>query len=289
MKLALGTVQFGLNYGVSNVTGKVSQTEATALLSYARETGIDTLDTAAAYGDSETVLGLLNVDGFRVMSKLPLQISENTSVGKWVENSVRESLLRLRQDTLYGLLLHRPSQLSGFSGDALYDSLLRLKCRGLISKIGVSIYDPTELDGLLKNFDLDLVQAPFSVVDRRLITSGWMGRLAARGIEVHVRSIFLQGLLLLTKRDRPHRFDQWESLWRRWHGWLEESKTNAVDACVRYALSHPGIAKVIVGVESRNQLQEIVTAVSKGPIEVPKSLMSDSKALLNPAVWANLN
>jgi len=288
LRLALGTVQFGLDYGVANAAGMVSPAEASAILADARAQGIDTLDTAAAYGESESVLGALNLDGWQVVSKLPPEAQGDLSVADWVTGSVNRSLARLRQPTLYGVLLHRPSQLLGVDGDAIYRALQRLKSEGVISKIGVSVYAPEELDRLCQNFDFDLVQAPFSVFDRRLVTSGWMTRLAASGIELHVRSAFLQGLLLMKAEERPLKFLRWAKLWQDWHGWLAESDISATEACIRYVLSHQEVGKVVVGVQSRSQLAEIVAVVSGGGLDVPSHLSSQAEELLNPACWPSL-
>jgi len=288
VKLALGTVQFGLDYGVANAAGVVSQAEAQKVLAFARERGVNTLDTAAAYGESEAVLGAINVDGWHVVSKLPPQIQDDMCAADWTTASVKNTLARLRQHSLYGILLHRPSQLFGVGGDAIYQTLQRLKHDGVVSKIGISIYDPHELDDLVRSFDFDLVQAPLSIVDRRLISSGWMTRLADRGIELHVRSIFLQGLLLMSKEGRPRMFDRWQNLWLDWNDWLAESGASAVEACVRYALSHREVGKVVVGVQSHNQLAEVVSAASRGGIEAPAHLGDDSEDLLNPARWPAL-
>jgi aryl-alcohol dehydrogenase-like predicted oxidoreductase len=288
LKLALGTVQFGLNYGVSNAVGVVSQVEASDILADARSHGIDTLDTAAAYGESESVLGASNIEGWQVVSKLPPEIQGDLSVADWAVASVNGSLARLRQSKLYGILLHRPSQLLGVGGDGLYRALQQLKLEGVVSKIGVSIYDPEELNTLCQYFDFDLVQAPFSVFDRRLVRSGWMTRLAASGVELHVRSIFLQGLLLMKGEERPLKFNRWAKLWCDWHAWLAESDISATEACIRYALSQQEIGKVVVGVQSRGQLAEIVNAASRGALEIPLHLSTDAEALLNPACWSTL-
>ncbi len=288
MKLALGTAQFGLDYGVANSAGIVSQAEAFRVLALARENGIDTLDTAAAYGESEAVLGAINVDGWHVVSKLPPLIQHDMCTADWAIGCVNNTLARLRQRSLHGILLHRPSQLFSVGGDAIYQALQQLKDDGIVSNIGISIYDPEELDSLVRNFDFDLVQAPLSIVDRRLISSGWMIRLADRGIQLHVRSTFLQGLLLMLQKDRPRMFDQWSNLWRDWHDWLAESSMSAVEACVRYSLSHGGVERVVVGVQSYRQLAEIISAASLGGIEAPAHLSANSENLLNPARWRYL-
>ena len=111
MKLALGTVQFGLNYGIANLAGQVGLTEAQAILSHARKCGLDTLDTAVNYGDSEQRLGEIGVTDWQVISKLPALPEQCDDVATSVRNQVQASLERLRNTKLQGLLLHRPEQL----------------------------------------------------------------------------------------------------------------------------------------------------------------------------------
>ncbi len=208
-RLALGTVQFGLPYGIANQTGQISRDEAAAILNHAWAMGLDTLDTAIAYGGSEARLGEIGVKQWRVISKLPAVPESVTDVAAWVENSVNGSLERLNIPMLRGLLLHCSRQLLGVRGDTLYRALAAIKDEGKVEKIGVSIYGPEELDALWPHYQFDLVQAPFNVIDRRLATSGWLKRLHQAGIEVHVRSVFLQGLLLMDTANRPVSFNRW--------------------------------------------------------------------------------
>ena len=288
MKLALGTVQFGLNYGIANLAGQVGLTEAQAILSHARKCGLDTLDTAVNYGDSEKRLGEIGVTDWQVVSKLPALPEQCDDVATWVRNQVQASLERLRTTKLQGLLLHRPEQLLGEHGRDLYNALLALKHDGLVAKIGLSIYDPLELDALTKNFKIDLVQAPFNVLDRRLITSGWMNKLAQMDIELHTRSVFLQGLLLMPSHSRPTKFNRWRSTWQQWDQWLVETGFTPLQACLRDALAHTGIARVIVGVDSLIQFKDLVLAAQGSVPELPRDLSSTDIDLINPGRWANV-
>lgn len=289
MKLALGTVQFGLDYGVANASGKVVPEEVARILATARNAGFDTLDTAAAYGESESVLGFADVDGWRIVSKLPPAIPDGVSGSEWVKVSVRSSLARLCQTRLDAILLHRPAQLLGPGGEEIYRSLQELKSDGVISRIGISIYGPEELDHLCHLFDFDVVQAPLSIVDRRLISSGWMGKLAAKGVEIHARSAFLQGLLLMDNGCRPKAFARWQPLWRDFEDWLADEGISAMEACIRYSISHAEVGRVVVGVQSQTQLLELVDASTRGGLDAPDHLASDSEDLLNPGRWASLS
>ncbi len=283
--LALGTVQFGLLYGVANRTGQVSRDEAKAILSYAWAMGLDTLDTAVAYGDSEERLGEIGVGQWQIISKLPAIPESCEDVGGWVQDSVLGSLARLRLPKLRALLLHRPQQLLGPEGNALYRALVTLKNQGKVEKIGVSIYGPDELDALWPRFQFDLVQAPFNIIDRRLALSGWLNRLHEAGTEVHIRSVFLQGLLLMKAANRPVTFSRWQPLWSQWDRWLDDQALTPLQACLGFALSQSGIGRVVVGVDSLKQLQEILASVKNSALTPPKSLMSEDLDLINPSRW----
>lgn len=288
MKLALGTAQFGQPYGIANQAGQVSLHEGKAMLQLAADNGLDTLDTAIAYGESEQRLGEIGIQGWQVVSKLPIIPDDCSDTLQWVTEAVNGSLRRLNVSSLYGLLLHRPQQLMEKNGDKVYRALQQLKQDGLVQKIGISIYDSSELDVLCNHYQFDLVQAPFNIMDRRLIDTGWLSRLAEQGMELHVRSAFLQGLLLMAPSDRPSKFDRWAPLWSKWHEWLKDVNLTPLEACLRYALSFSEISRVITGVENVNQLSEILQAAQGSAPEPRDAFKTDDPDLLNPAHWAGI-
>ena len=224
MKLALGTAQFGMNYGISNTEGQVKQFEIKKMLDFALKNSIDLLDTAISYGSSEECLGRAGVADFKVMTKLPPIPDNCENIYQWIEDQIAASSSRIGVDSLYGLLVHKASDLTGVNGGNLYRVLDAYRKRGEILKLGVSIYSPQELDPIYEKFSIDIVQAPFNLIDRRLHTSGWLNRLKNRDIEVHARSTFLQGLLLMPLSDLPVRFNRWSRLWNRWDQWKLENE-----------------------------------------------------------------
>lgn len=284
-RLALGAAQFGLPYGVANNSGQVSRDEAVRILDHAWSAGLDTLDTAIEYGDSEQRLGEFGVGQWHVVSKLPPMPESCTNVAGWVQESVTASLSRLKIKKLHGLLLHRSQQLLGAQGQTLYAALDALKTQGLVDKIGVSIYDPQELDSLWSHFRFDLVQAPFNILDRRLVTTGWLTRLKQAGAEVHVRSVFLQGLLLMPAASRPSYFQPWQPLWAQWHQWLADMKLTPLQVCLRFVLAQRQIDRIIVGVDSLKHLQDILAVAEETGIESPANLISADLDLINPSRW----
>lgn len=287
-RLALGTVQFGLPYGIANQDGQVTRSVAKTMLRYAAANGIDTLDTAIAYGESETCLGEIGSQGFKLVTKLPAVPDGHGDINCWVHEQVAASFSRLGVDSVYGLLLHRPDQLLKTGGQTLFNALRELKEAGLVQKIGVSVYAPDELDALAPRYRFDLVQAPFNLIDRRLFTSGWLQRLKQEGVEIHTRSAFLQGLLLMPRVAIPSKFAPWDGLWDQWHDWLAHYSVTAVQSCLAYPLSFPEIERVVIGADSTTQLEQIIAASKGGiPLDFP-DLRCDDENLINPANWSRL-
>ena len=222
------------------------------------------------------------------MTKLPAVPNGCVDVSRLVQEQVAASLNRLGMASVYGLLLHRPQQLLGSDGKVLYQSLQELKKTGKVQKIGISIYAPIELDVLIPQYRFDLIQAPFSLLDRRLYHSGWLRRLKQEEVEIHTRSAFLQGLLLMPQAAMPQKFQPWAALWDKWHNWLAVCNTSAVQACLAFPLSFSEIDRVVVGADSVSQLEQAITATKNVmPIDFP-DLHCDTENLINPACWCDL-
>ena len=195
---------------------------------------------------------------------------------------------RLKQDSVYGVLVHNANDLLKPGSKKIFNKLVDLKRSEKVKKIGVSIYDYTQLKSIIENYDIDIVQLPFNIIDKRLVNNNIFKNLQNMGIEVHARSVFLQSLLLMTEYSRPAKFKNWDSLWKIWHEWLNDNHITALEAAIRYAISIPEISKVLVGVDTRNQLEEIVTASHGLLPRIPSELFTDDVYLLNPSNWEKL-
>jgi len=290
LKIALGTVQFGIDYGIGSISGKVAPQEVDDILNYAYSQHINLLDTAPAYGNSEKVLGNVGVDRFKVVTKTrhfdDLEINNKNL--KLLSNDFHDSLESLKLEKVYAVLVHNANDLLKSGSNKIFDQLQELKRAKKIIKIGVSVYDCEQLQYVLDNFDIDLVQLPFNILDRRMIDSQMLTTLQKRGVEVHARSIFLQGLLLMSKSDRPDKFKRWNDLWKIWHEWLNDYKITPLEATIRHAISIPEISKVLVGVDSKDQLKEIIAASSGILPKIPGEMFTNDVDLLNPSKWERL-
>ncbi len=287
-KLALGSAQFGVEYGVANKVGKPSIEMVKETLALARSEGILALDTAIAYGNAESVLGTAGVEGFDVITKLPscLELAP-AEVHGWVIDSIKASSKRLGCRKLNGVLLHRPLELLSNNGHELYKALNKLKELNLSKKIGISVYEPADLEKLIPNYDIDLVQLPLNILDNRW--DKWLIELQKKGVEVHVRSAFLQGVLLMPAEQRQHKFKRWNGLFSQLDQWCANNGVSPMTACLAGLMKRQEISKVIVGVDSSLQLQQIVNNVKNlDYLPVPEALKTDDSMLLNPSNWNKL-
>jgi len=288
-KLALGTVQFGIDYGINSGV-KVESNEVINIINCARNNDIRLLDTAQLYGSSEQVLGDVNTQDFDIVSKTRGFAEEviTEKVASLVISDLYQSLKLLKQKSLYGLLVHHGEDLLKPGGEMIVNQLQSLKQQGLVNKIGISAYTDSQIKKIVDRFDIDIIQFPMNILDRRLIDKGLLNKIYSKGIEIHTRSVFLQGLLLMDYKKRPKQFDRWNSLWKFWDEWLADNKLSALEAAIRYMISIPEISRVLVGVDNKDQLQNIINAVDGNLPPIPEELSMNDPDLLNPSNWSDL-
>ncbi len=287
MKLALGCVQFGMPYGVANAAGKVSEKETREILSAAHYAGVDTLDTASSYGDSESNLGEFGIKDWKVITKLRPILPECHKIADWVITEIHGSCRRLKVDAVEGVLIHHLPDLFSKKGLSLVEGLQKAQTNGLTKRIGVSIYSPEDLDRVASLFWPEIVQAPFNILDRRLLDSGWATKLEEAGSQIHIRSVFLQGLLLMNPADRPEKFKKFDAVWKMLDAFCAKQDKTSLQFCLQYALSHAEFQRVVVGVASKGQLLQLLEAAGEKihtdfdpEIEIPQGL-------IDPRCWNN--
>jgi len=285
MRLGLGTVQFGLDYGVSSTKGQTSRNEAARVLDVARRGGIEVLDTAAAYGDSESVLGGLLAPGasFRIVTKSKPGSSADRG---GLRASLERSLKILGRDAVHGFLVHHVRELLGPDADAVYAELAALKSEGLTGGIGVSVYEGAQLDRVLERFDIDIAQVPVNVFDQRLVRTGHLARMKALGVEIHVRSVFLQGLALMDPETAPAFFEPIRHQLRSWREALAEAGLTAVQGALAYvrSLAEPDV--VLVGVNTAEQLEVNISDFAQPLPNLDFSRFAiDEASFVTPSLW----
>lgn len=270
-KLGLGTVQFGLSYGISNKTGKTPGLEVQRILSSAKNNGVEMLDSASGYGTAEEVLGQNNISGFKLVSKfLPPSEGEN------VASQFYKSLEALKLSSLYGYLAHRPMEL--LKHPEQWEELQTFKAAGKVEKIGFSLNEPEELEKLLKQgYHPDLVQVPYNYFDRRFEFG--IKELKNQGCEIHTRSAFMQGLFFMDPNELQEFFGEVKPLLRQ----LQEIDT-LNGALLKFVLEKPFIDCVITGVENEAQLLQNIESIKHAP-KLPELQKTISDNILIPSRW----
>ena len=284
-RLALGTANFGLEYGVKNLSKRLADQEIIDIVKCAKEGGIKTVDTAQAYGDSEQRLGSLKCLDMQIITKVGVEFEQHYGKGSLLD-TVYESLKRLNINRLDGLLLHRPEALLGLHGDDIISELILLKNDKLVEKIGISIYSPSILDHLSKFIDFDIVQAPFNVFDQRILTSGWAERLKEKGTEVHIRSVFLQGLLLMKPYELPDWFKtRWATIFSNWFSFQSLVACNVEELTLGHALKQTWVDKIIIGIDNSHQLEGLLEIEKNCNTFPDPNFTVNDLELLEPSRW----
>lgn len=256
-KIILGTAQFGFDYGIRNKRGKIPEAHVFQILDYAFSHGITKLDTAAAYGESEKVIGRFirkkNIP-LEVISKLPICREDQ------VEKYVRNSLNTISRDYLYGFLIHDFNHF--VKNTKIYEILKRCKKQGIIKKIGFSLYYPSEMQYLLDHkIDFDILQIPYNIFDRRF-SQKLLAKSLPKNVEIYARSIFLQGLLLTPSTEIKGKFISISDKIRVLEQIGARMKIDTASLCLNFVLMNPKINNVVIGIDNLIHLQRNIEAIS---------------------------
>lgn len=280
-RLGLGTVQFGLDYGISNEMGQTHEAEVAKILAEANRLGLRLLDTAPSYGEAEQVLGRALPAGCR----FDIVTKTRRGTAATVMDDFDRSCRSLQRSNLYGLLVHRAEDLLGDEGDRLMDRLTQLKQSERVRKIGVSVYTEGQIDAILDRFTIDLIQLPVNVFDQRLIRSGHLCRLKQAGVEIHARSVFLQGLLLMAADRLPSHFKGIRATVRAYHDTLAAHGLSPAAGALGFVRSVGELDVILIGVNSLDHFNENVSAFqAEARIDYSGFAIAD-ELIVNPQNW----
>ena len=285
MKIALGTANFGQKYGLA---GKIikSDKKVKKIIQFANNLKIKFIDTSSNYGSSEALLGNNNLKNFKIITKLKISNDEKKSnnLENIVFNKVEESLFKLNIKKLYAILLHESNDLKSNKRHKLIKVLKKLKKRNLVSKIGISIYNPKELNFIWPFWKPDIVQCPFNILDRRIYESGWLKKLKKNKTEIHVRSIFLQGLLLQNEKSMPRKFKKWKNIFKKWNNYCKKENISKIQGCINFIKSFKKISFVIIGFEDIKQVKNIISYFENDRKSYTTIACNDIR-LIDPRLW----
>ena len=284
-KLGLGASQFGLDYAVANPRGRSVESEVSDILQIGARSGVRLLDTVLGSGRPERIVGQL------MPRPCPFQLVLKTARcdrgPDFVESEARNSLTRLGVDKAHAIVVEQAGDLFSPCGPAMWDRLRKLKDEGLVDRIGVSVHASDDPVGIARRFHPDVMQAPASLLDQRLIINGVLSELAEMGLEVHLRSIFLQGMLFLPPDRLPTHLQSASRGLSRVRRMIAEGRSDPLQAALGFALARPEASTVIVGVTTAAELQAVVAAAASPPPELDWDHMAlEDAAALDSGVAA---
>jgi len=299
-EICLGTVQFGLNYGINNKTGKPDKEEVFDILNYSLEMGITILDTAAAYGNAEELIGEYirthkKESSLKVITKLRPNLFEeprldSEEIKRTIKREVTESLKKLNIKTLHGLLLHTPSD---YYIEDVLEALGEIKTEGLSENIGVSIYDKQTALDVVSNSLMDFIQVPYNVFDQRLDEEEFFSLAHKNKIKIFTRSIFLQGLLLIETLDLPKHLQEAKSYLLQYRNICAKYSITTQEAAIQFIKESPQHNNIVLGIDNMKQLAEDVELFQKDALntDLIKELKETfnnkvAKAIIVPSLWA---
>lgn len=299
--IALGTVQFGLDYGIANSSCMLDAESVSGLINLAADYGVTWIDTARAYGLAESRVGSVLTKRLssrvRVVTKLsPLEFLTGEDASQTVLNAVEKSLLESRcnlgVDRLDVVLLHRWSHRYS-NNENIWKCLLEKKKNSEICELGASVYDPEDLLDALNDMDVTHVQIPFNLLDSRWLSDQVQSRLAERGdVRIHARSVFLQGLLVSDESLWPDWVDDVTGYIDTMNAFVQEfDRKDIVDLCLAYVLGNKWVDSAVLGVDDVSHLEINMqyacnVPLDSGQCEKIANYFSDvPERLLNPAEW----
>ncbi len=286
-KLSIGSANFGINYSFGLKNGKLKQKSIDGILKRAKELGIKKIDTAQSYGDAEKKLGNFNIKKYEVTTKLPYLTNKinKKNYEKIIFSYVNNSLKRLKVKKITTVLLHDVKDLKGKYSNEIFQSLLKLKKKRIIKRVGVSLYSINDLKFVVNKFRIDVVNFPFNVFDQRIKKTGWIKKLNNRKIRLTVRSIFLKGLLQNKLLQNNKSFSLWDKKFKKWRNFLCKENISPIEGCLNFVLNEKSIKEFVVGIDEVNQLNEVVNATKIKKNINYNSLAISNKKLINPSKW----
>ena len=280
-------MQWGLPYGVSNTSGQTLDAEISSILNSAHAYGVRTIDTACLYGESETKLGNQKLGAFQIVSKTPqcASLTDGEAVYSFLSSSIRQSLHKLQISKLYGYMVHHADDLLGPQGPQIAMALRRLKDQGLVEKVGVSVYNNEQLDAITAFFIPDLIQVPINVMDQRFIKNGNLKKMKDLGVEIHARSAYLQGLLLMPLSQVPAYFAPLMPLLSLWHERLQAQSLRPAQVAIAFVSNIAEIDQIIIGVENTQQFEEAIWLSKDIPSFDVTDLSCEDTSMIDPRFW----
>lgn len=282
-KFTLGTANFQSKYGITN-TGRFHPNELNKILNILKKNRIRGIDTAISYKNVDKLLSRFKLKNFKIYSKIPKYKGKPEGFSKWCTKIIINHRKKLKIKKFEGIFFHHPEDLLSNSGKQLYKSFVKFKKEKYIKKIGISTYDYLLTKKIQKKFKMDIVQIPCNLFDRRFLNL--KKEKLFRNVEIHARSIFLQGLLITNNKNILKKFNN-KKIFKRFDSWCKKNNLTKLQCCINFILSQKNIDKIILGIRNSNELKEILKNLKNFSKNYPKNIYSNNLKIIDPRKWTH--
>jgi aryl-alcohol dehydrogenase-like predicted oxidoreductase len=288
MKLIFGTAQLDRNYGINKENNFMTNKNLSKILKILKQNKINFIDTAPTYKNAEIKLGKNKLNKFNIVTKIPsLKKVKKNNIKNFITKGINESLKNLKIKKFYAIILHDCNDLiNNPHKELIFRELNQLKNNGKALKIGFSCYDTSDIRIILKNYKIDMIQCPCNVFDQKILENKMLLLFKKKKIEVHLRSIFLQGLLLTDIKKINFIRPNWRKYFLKWDIFLKKNKIEKLEACINFVTNIKGNFKILIGFNNIKELKEIIFSVEKRRKKLNyKNLRTNDLSLIRPYNW----
>jgi aryl-alcohol dehydrogenase-like predicted oxidoreductase len=286
-KLIIGTAQLDKNYGIKKNRKKIDTQKLKSIFNFLKKKNYFYIDTARSYKGAENLLKTQDLSKFKIIGKVE-KLREKKNIYSFLKKRIMTSLNNLDIKRFEGYLIHDEADLISDKSNEIYEALLKIKNENLTRKVGVSVYNFRNALAIIKNFKLDIIQLPYNILDRRFEKKIFLKEIKKKNIEVHARSIFLQGLLLYKINKIPNYFTKYLKNLKKIDEFCEKNNLSKLEFCLNFVLQNKFIDKLVIGIEDKKNIYEISRVkYTKNNKRFP-NIDSNNLNLIDPRKWKNL-
>ena len=283
-KIIIGTAQLDNKYGIFKDRKKITKKNIKEIFENLKKENYLFIDTFSDYKNSEKLLQNINLKKFKIIGKIGI-LRNKKNIYKFLKKKILNSLKKLKINNFEGFLIHDEKDLCCSKSNEIYDALISMKNIGYIKKIGISMYNFDKVIEIVKNFKIDIIQLPYNLLDRRLENKELQNILKAKKVQIYVRSIFLQGLLLSEKSKIPPQFQKYQNLFDKIDNFCIRNDTNKLELCLKFVTNKNFIDKIIIGIDDKKNIFDInKIKINKMNYRLP-NIFSIDKKLIDPRKW----
>ncbi len=282
-QIILGTANLNKKYGFLKKSIRFS--EFKKIIKNSNKNKVRYIDTSINYSGVHKILGKLNLNKIKVITKISIPTNNNINAELWIEKIIKNIVRDLKTKSLYCVLIHNSNILLNNKYKKYILNLNELKKKGKIKKIGFSVYNLREAKILLKKYKFDILQVPLNIINQTFCDKNFLQNIRKKNIEIHARSIFLQGILLSKDLRKMKYFKRWRTFWKDYYNWLNKNRISGLTACLSFINGVKNISGYVIGIENEKQFKQVLDCKIKKNLKFESFLSQKNKKLIDPSKW----